>query len=68
MLGRWPREVDSELRYHWNRVHELSVLGGCVLWGSRVIIPQKAWPMVLEELHVAHPVVSRMKSLARSYI
>ena len=28
----------------------------------------KAWLMVLEELHVAHPGVSRMKSLARSYI
>ena len=29
----WPREVDSELRHCWNRRHELSVLGGCVLWG-----------------------------------
>ena len=68
MLSGWPREVDSELRHYWNRRHELSALGGCVLWESRVIIPQKAWPRVLEELHVAHPGVSRMKSLARSYI
>ncbi|XP_062501354.1 uncharacterized protein K02A2.6-like [Corticium candelabrum] len=68
VLRGWPREVDSELRHYWNRRHELSVLGGCVLWGSRVIIPQKAWPRVLEKLHVAHPGVSRMKSLARSYI
>ena len=36
--------------------------------GSQVIIPQKAWLMVLEELHVAHLRVSRMKSLAQSYI
>ena len=68
VLSGWPREVDSELRHYWNRRYELSVFGGCVLWGSRVIIPQKAWPMVLEELHVVHPGVSRMKSLARSYI
>ena len=33
-----------------------------------VTVPQKAWPLVLEELRVAHPGVSRMKSLARSYI
>ena len=67
VLSGWPREVNSELRHYWNRRHELSVLGGCVLWGSRVIIPQEAWLRVLEELHVAHPGVSRMKSQARSY-
>ena len=67
VLSGWPREVDSELRHYWNGRHALSILGGCVLWESRVIIPQKAWPSVLEELHVVHPGVSRMRSLARSY-
>ena len=33
VLSGWPREVNSELRHYWNRRHELSVLGGCVLLG-----------------------------------
>ena len=68
-LSGWPRGVpDGELRSYWNRRHELSVLGGCVLWGSRVVIPQQARTHVLEELHLAHPGETRMKALARSYV
>ena len=41
----------------------------CVLlWGSRVIVPTKALERVLEELHSTHSGLSRMKSLARSYV
>ena len=47
---------------------ELSTENGCVLWGNRVIIPQDLQDTVLEELHQAHPGMSRMKALARSFI
>jgi hypothetical protein len=43
---------------------------GCVLWGSRIIIPVKGRKKVLDELelHEAHTGSSKMKALARSYV
>ena len=43
-------------------------MGGCLLWGQRVIIPQKFREMLLAELHINHIEMSRMKALARSYM
>ena len=40
---------------------------GFFIWGNRVIIAKALQPNVLENLHEAHPGMSRMKSLARSY-
>ena len=37
------------------------------MWGHRVVIPKKWQEKVLEELHVGHPGVVRMKSLACSH-
>ncbi|XP_056144368.1 uncharacterized protein K02A2.6-like [Lampris incognitus] len=37
-------------------------------WGTRVVVPPKLRPRVINELHTAHPGVVRMKSLARSYV
>ena len=53
--------------YH-DRKEELSVHDGCLLWGSRVIIPPAGRQKALELFHSGHPGASRMKSLARSYI
>ena len=39
-----------------------------MLWGSRVIVPEKGRKQALELLHVAHPGIVRMKSLARAYM
>ena len=47
---------------------ELSVQDGCLLWGSRVVIPPPGQPLVTEELHTSHPGMSRMKALAHSYV
>ena len=46
---------------------ELTVEAGCLLWGMRVIVPKHLQQIVLKELHLSHPGVSRMKSIARSY-
>ena len=64
----WPKEVDSVLLPYWNRRTELAVEGGCLLWGIRVIIPQKLRDTVLRELHRDHPGMVRMKAIARSYL
>ena len=44
------------------------MLQGCILWGSRVVIPKCAHPVIMDQLHETHPGVSRMKSLARSFV
>ena len=39
-----------------------------MLWGTRVIFPPSLQEKVLQEPHDTHPVISRMESLARSYV
>ena len=50
------------------RLTELSVEDGRLLWGNRVVIPKSLTEMVLNELHQAHPGITRMTALARSYV
>ena len=69
LLQGWPVAVgQEELKPYVKRQLELSVLDGCILWGSRVIIPPAGRAQIMEVLHEAHPGVSRMKSLARSFV
>ena len=46
----------------------MSIEEGCLFWGMRVIIPTKLQNRLLKELHNGHPGISRMKSIARSYM
>ena len=64
----WPRDVESSLMPFASRKIELTVEGGCVLWGIRVIIPTKWRERLLQELHRDHPGIGKMKSIARSYM
>ena len=64
----WPNQYPPELRPFWFRRFELTVEGECLLWGIRVVVPEKLRNKVLEELHKDHPGISRMKTIARSYI
>ena len=59
---------SEELSPYYHRRTELSLQDGCVLWGARVLIPAPGLASILQELHVTHPGVSRMKALARSYV
>ena len=60
--------VDESLHPYWTRKDELSVLKGCILWGTCVIVPPPGRQHVLNELHDTHPSCCKMKALARSYI
>ena len=64
----WPATVPDELKPFYLRRMELTVEAGCLLWGMRVIVPKHLQQIVLKELHLSHPGVSRMKSIARSYL
>ena len=52
---------------YWNRRGEFTIEQDCLLWGIRVVIPQKWQKTVLGELHRDHPGIVRMKEVARSY-
>ena len=61
-------ETEAEFRPYSQKVTELSVVDGILLWGSRVVIPHSVQDVILKQLHETHPGVSKMKNLARSYV
>ncbi|XP_022777921.1 uncharacterized protein K02A2.6-like [Stylophora pistillata] len=61
-------EHNNQVKNFTLRKDELTLQDGCLLWGSRVIIPPKYRTQLLEQLHEGHPGIVRMKALARSYI
>ena len=70
ILQGWPDSISAQptLRPFFERKLELSVYQGCILWGSRVVIPEDYREHVLQQLHEGHPGVTRMKSLTRMYV
>ena len=64
----WPNSPDSALSPFYSCRYELLVQDECLLWGSRVIVPPLGRKEVFNELHEAHPGISRMKALARMYV
>ena len=68
LLQGWQFSTDEAIKPFQRRKDELSVQDGCILWGTRVVVPPPGRQKVIEELHTAHPGISRMKSLARSYV
>lgn len=59
---------DPGLAPFIRRRAELSIQNGCILWGSRVVVPPKLRDPLMKELHSVHAGSSRMKELARSYL
>ena len=68
ILRGWQHSNDPSLKPYQQRKDELSVHDGCILWGNRVVVPPAGRAKVVDELHESHPGVSRMKSLARSFV
>ena len=67
----WPADkklVDFDVKPFFDKKFELSVEAGCILWGLRVVVPAKLQTRVLEELHVGHQGMVRMKQLARCHV
>ncbi|XP_038119282.1 uncharacterized protein K02A2.6-like [Culex quinquefasciatus] len=67
----WPQKhtiVDSEILRFFARQDSLSTVDGCVLFGERLVIPERHRQRCLRQLHQGHPGISRMKAIARSYV
>ena len=66
ILHGWPAEENTpeELRFYCAKREEFTVEDGCLLHGTKVVIPSRYRQEVLSELHLNHPGMVRMKSLA----
>ena len=64
----WQFTDDANFKPYLRRKEELSVHAGCVLWGSRVVVPPQGCTKIMKELHEGHPGATRMKALARSFV
>ena len=60
--------MGSELLPYLNHRTELTIEEGCLLWGIRVVVPQKLQEIILRELHRDHLGMMRMKAVARSFV
>ena len=68
-LGGWlESQLGEDFKPYKCRSQELRVDHGCVIWGSRVVIPPQGRDLVLKELHDTHPDASKMKALAHCYV
>ena len=68
ILTGWPSGCSPEIMPFFSRKDELSVEGGCILWGCRVVVPPKKREQIMAELHDIHPGITLMKEVARSLV
>ena len=67
MNGWTYKPQDEILKPFYKRRHELLVQNGCLMWGIRVTIPIKLRNILLDEQHVGHIGIVKMKELSRSF-
>ena len=61
-------DMDAKMSPYFLRKEELTIQQGCLMWGIKVIIPKKFQNWVLNELHLGHPGIVKMKSIARTHV
>ena len=65
----WPEHCSQpELKPYWCHRTELTCFKGCIMRGARVVVPAQGRTKLLQELHIGHPGICRMKGLARTVI
>ena len=76
VLQGWPGSLEclkaesyyAEAQTFWHKRTELSVHDGCLLWGTRVVVPSTCRSKIATLLHEGHQGICKMKALARSYL
>ena len=69
VMEGWPHKIpEGALKPYYQRKDQLATDQSCLLWGLRVIIPPTLQAQILNELHVSHPGIVKMKALARSIV
>ncbi|XP_062711449.1 uncharacterized protein LOC134289530 [Aedes albopictus] len=68
---RYLREakiVNPEIRQLHGRRDLLCTVGKCIMFGERLMIPERHRQRFLQQLHRGHSGILRIKALARSYV
>ena len=65
--GTWDDD-KGEFEPYYRKRNELSTQQHILFWQNRIIVPPPLRKQLLDELHVGHPGIVRMKAIARSYI
>lgn len=64
----WPQNVASSLAPFKKISEELTSINGCLQRGDRTVIPSACRERLLQELHVSHSGMVRMKAVARAHM
>ncbi|CAI2736848.1 unnamed protein product [Schistosoma spindalis] len=62
-----PTGLDGDLKQLYHCRDSLCVVNDCLMFGERVVVPESLRAKVLKQLHLGHPGVRRIKSIARSH-
>ena len=65
---QWPKRIDGDLKQLHQRRASLAVVNRYLMFADRVIIPPPLRNRMLKQFHSGDPGISRMKSIARSYV
>lgn len=68
-LHGWPEKneiSDKFLNFYFKR-DQMHLEHGCILWGYRVVVPEKLKSYLLNEIHLSHMGINKCKAMARSY-
>lgn len=65
----WPvrRMIGNDMKPFESRKEELHIEQECIMWGYRVVIPERLQKIVLTELHASHAGIVKMKTTAQSF-
>lgn len=67
-FGNLDKLTGSQYDSFRRKGSELTVEQEILMWGYRVVVPEKLRPQILNELHSSHFGVVKSKSIARSYV
>lgn len=63
----WPSQIEENLKPYHIRQNKLSTDQGILMWGYKVVLPEKVRATLLNQLHENHFGITKLKQLARSY-
>ncbi len=67
----WPEKLkaeDDEVKSYFHHRNEIVVVQNVLMWGIRVIVPASLRDKILQQLHMCHSGIVRMKAMARSHV
>ncbi|CAH8644745.1 unnamed protein product [Heterobilharzia americana] len=68
VMTGWPKYVDEKYKPYQQRKHEITLKNGCLLYGTRIIIPTNCREAILGKLHTSHTTNKDMKESAMNYV